>query len=471
MSDRPHGSGDDGGAPPAAWLAGLDESSGPDDSAGTGPVVEAYGTGGLRSLLGRFSWSVVGESVNLVGTLLLFMVVAGQLGADGYGALQTVVAIAVIAGPLATFGANWQLIRRGVVADDFSGEVNRAVSIATLGTSGVAMGLVLGFVLMPSAYSDLSRPTIALILLAQMPAFWLAELAATAAVARSDLRLAAQTRIATIGARLGALGLFVVAGGGGVDTWAWYFAVGNLAGAVAAHGLLARSLGRWPQLVVPRRGDLVTGFPYGIGSTTEGILAASDRPLLSRYEPYATTGFYAAGYRVVNLGFVPMMAFFKAQDRRFFRQGAAGSAASHQASMTMAMHVLVVTIPVSVALWLLAPAFDLVVALFADDGGAQTWAEAESVIRLLALLPVIKGFQFSFGNGLTAAGNQMTRLVLTGIAATGNVVGNVIFIPRGSWEAAAVTTLVGEVTLAIALAIASHWHARRGQVVPVNRST
>ena len=426
----------------------LDESPAGGQGAPTQATpTEEYGTGGLRALAGRVSWALVAETVNLVGTAILFLLLAQRLDPEGYGVLQAVVSVALIGGPLATFGANWQLIRRAVVSDDPAVEAGRAISTALIGTTVVAALLTALALMVPGALPDISRVTIALVLVAQMPAYWLVELALTSAVARADLRAAAQIRVAATVLRVLALVAFVLAGSRSVDTWAWYFAIGNLAAAGAALAMLTRSLGRRPRLELPPVREFTTGFPYGLGNTTEGFLSASDRPLLQQYGHVAATGLYGAGYRLVTLGMIPLLALLKAQDRRFFRQGAMGSAASHRAALAMAAHGLAATVPVAIGLWIAAPLLPLVL--------GSAWDETTDIIRLLAVLPVIKGFQYSFGNALTAAGNQQTRMWLTGAAAVGNLLGNLRFIPSGSWRAAVATTLVAEVALALALAVAS----------------
>lgn len=416
------------------------------------PTNESYETGGARALAGRTSWAIVAELANLLAVALVFKVLSDQLSTADYGALGAILAIALIAGPLATFGANWMLIRRAVISTDVRHEMGRAIAISGIGTVGTAVALSVVFVAVPSFLGDISRVTIVLILLAQMPLYWLLELASTAAVALADLKLAAQMRVVGAGIRLWALVAFLLADGSSVDTWAWYFAAGNLVAAVAAHLQLAQALGGPPRLHRPGVGEFVTGFPYGAGNTTEGFLAASDKPLLSQSGFRGEDGIYAAGYRIVSLGFVPLMALLRAQDRRFFRQGAVGSAASHRAGAKMSFHGLAATVPVSAALWIGAPYLDLVI--------NDAFEEAELVIRFLAILPVIKGFQFSFGNALTAAGNQQARLWLTGVAALANFGGNLWLIPTRGWRGAATTTLVAEVGLAIGLVIASMFHAR-----------
>lgn len=425
------------------------------DSTETGaqPVDESFGTGGLRSLLDRAGWALVAEVANLVVTAVVFKILLDFLDPGEYGGLQAVIGIAAIIGPLSTFGANWLLIRRGVVSPDLRADLGRAVNIAAIGTLGVSAMVVAVLAALPGVLPELSRLTIAVILLAQVVAFWLLELGVTAAVTRADLRLSALCRITAAAFRLLALAAFALGSTHDLARWAWYFAAGNLAAAVAVHLLVARSLGGLPRLSRPARREFTSGFPYGLGNTTESVLAASDKPLMTQYAPRGDDGIYAAGYRIVSLGLLPTMALFKAQDRRFFRQGTLGSAAAHEAGRRMSVLTLPTTVPVAVVLFVAAPYLDLVI--------SDSFEETESVIRFLALLPVIKGFQFSFGNSLTAAGNQKARMWLTGAAALGNVLGNLWLIPIWSWRAAATTTLVAEGALALAFVVASHTFARR----------
>ncbi|MEM7274398.1 MAG: lipopolysaccharide biosynthesis protein [Actinomycetota bacterium] len=412
-----------------------------------------YGTGGLRSLADRFSWAVVAEITNLGAVALVFFVLGRLLTTADYGQFASLVAIAAIVGPLSTFGANWILIRRGVLETDIRAETGRAINTAAIGTSGAVAAVVLLAVAVPGFLGDISRVTMLLVLVGQVVAYWLLELGITSAVAMAELRLAAIGRTVAGVIRILAVLGFLIGPGDGVDAWAWYFVIGQAVAALAVHLIVARSFGGPPRLSRTPLREFRSGFPYGLGNTTESFLAASDRPLLTQYGFAGQDGIYGAGYRVVSLGFTPMMALLKAQDRRFFRHGAGGSAAAHQAGLKMMVHGLVATVPVTIALFLTAPLLSVVL--------GDRWAEAETVIRALALLPFIKGFQFSFGNALTAAGNQQARMWLTGLAAVGNLIGNVILIPSRGWQAAAVTTLVAEVALAIGFWAASDHYARR----------
>ena len=90
------------------------------------PEPEGYGTGGLRSLLDRMSWAVVAEVTNLAAVALVFKILSDLLTTADYGEFTGVVAIATIVGPLSTFGANWVLIRRGVLRDDLRAETGQS---------------------------------------------------------------------------------------------------------------------------------------------------------------------------------------------------------------------------------------------------------------------------------------------------------------------------------------------------------
>jgi O-antigen/teichoic acid export membrane protein len=399
-----------------------------------------------------------------MSVMLIFKVLSDRLTTEAYGVLQGALAVALIAGPLSTFGANWTVTRRGVLVSDLRVELGRAISLAGVGT---AIGAALMVAVVPVFLPEVPLGVLIPVMVAQMPLFWISELALTAAVAQAKLKLTAKLRLVSGVIRIGALLAWVLyessaAPPGDVltsenvyqslRTWVWFFLVGNLVSAVVLHTVLAKSLGGWPRLRRPEVKEFREGAPYGVGNTTEGFLSYLDRLVLVGYSE-AQNGIYSAGYRIITLGLVPMTALLKAQDRRFFRQGAKGPLAMHTAAKSMALHSLLATVPVAIGLAALSPLMTVVIS---DD-----FAEAESVIRWLAILPIIKGFQFSFGNALSGGGHQTSRVVLTATVAVANLVANIVTVPLFGWQAAAVTTLIGEALLALGLATVSRNRAQQ----------
>ncbi len=399
----------------------------------------------MARLATRFGWSLVIEVLNLFTSAFIFIVLAQYISLEDYGRLGGLTAVAAIVGPIATFGSVWRLLRNIVVTKEPTRDLGLALSVTTIGTS---VAILLVTAVAPAVVPEISRTTVAIYLLGQLTAFWLVELAITYTVALGQIRLGALIRIAASVMRFVGLGIFILLDERNLANWAIVTAVSGAGAAVAAHGVLALRTRSFPIPCWPRTNDYREGLTYAFGSTTEGFLAASDRPILLHYRYDAAAGFYAAGYRLVSLGFIPLMALLKANDRPLFKAGALGIGPAMKTGRHIAKLATAVTTVVSVALFFGAPLMAKVL--------PSSFAESADVVRLLAPLPMIKGIQFSFGNVLTAAGFQSQRLRLTVVATVVNLVGNLIFIPDGSWTAAAGTTLGAETLLAILVYLACH---------------
>ncbi len=435
--------------------------------------IENYGVGSGRSLAGRVSWALVAEIANAVIALAMFFVLYFvTIGTVGYGTFAAVIAIAAIVGPVSSFGANWLLIKEAVVSNDIRSDLGRAIARSTVGNVSAVIVVTLVFLAIPGWFDTTNRVTIFLLLIGQVPAYFMIELAVTACVAQAKLKLGAQLRLISSGIRLLALIAFAVSSTRSLDAWAWYFAGSGMVSALVLHGVLASINGGLPRLPVPSVKDLAYGFPYGLGNTTEGLLNQSDKPILEQNKEQAiagspefeASGDYSAGYRIMSLGLIPLQALLRAQDRRFFRQGAGGSASTHIAASKMSVLALGATVPVTVVLataaWFVPPMLSLL-PIGADLVTEEKLSVPLTVVRYVSVVPILKGFQFSFGNSLTAAGNQTSRMLVTALAVLGNLSLNLRYIPEGSWRAAAATTIGAEIFLAIALAAASWYYARK----------
>lgn len=389
----------------------------------------------------RFLWSLTNETVGLATSALLFLALTRYFDPSTYGRLGAVLAVATIATPFATCGSGWLLLKRAVVTDDIRSVVGTAVSVTLVGAIAVTAALA---VVRPVVLPAVDASPFVLILIGQLVFFPAGELAVGTAIATGDLRRAATTRLASSAVRIAGLVAFIAAGPYTLTSWAWYLAVSAAGASLVAHAMMTRPIGGWPPLSIPALSEFRTGLPYAAGTSTEGFLAASDRPLLLRYGYASEAGVYAAGYRLATLGFVPLMALIRASDRSIFDAGAAGLRSGLRRGRAVTVRAIALSAVVSAVLFLSAPvAIEL---LLGDE-----YAETAQVIRWLAPLPVIKALQFPVGNVLIASGHQVARLLVTVGATALNLVLNLILIPGGGWEAAAITTLVAETSLAAGL--------------------
>ncbi len=414
----------------------------------------AAGSG--REQAHRFAWSLVNEVVGLLTSAVLFLALTQFFEPDTYGVLGGLMAVASIGAPIATFGSAWLLLKRVVVSTDPNKDFDLAFSVAFFGTVATT---IVAVALQPLVLPGIDRSLVALTLGGQLVGLSLAEYAIQYAVALGQLRLAAEIRIANATVRLGGLGFFVAFQDKTLSAWCWNLLIFGLLGTAVAHLVLMRHTRTIVRLRTTPFEEYRSGIAYAFGSTAEGFLSASDRPILLRYGHDAGAGFYAAGYRIASLALVPLMALIRANDKVMFEAGSHGVSTGIAQGRRVTLQALALSIGVSLGL--------LVTAGFAVDLVLPSeYAETAEVIRLLCVLPAIKALQFPIGNVLTASGHQVARLWLTVVATIVNLVLNLILIPSGNWQAAALTTIIAETLLAASLwiyaVVVSRWERRAG---------
>ncbi len=407
-----------------------------------------------RSLV-RFGWSLLIEVPHLIAGFVTFSTLVLLLDPTQYGQVGTLVAIAAIVGPIATFGASWRMLQRVVTSSTPKQDLSLAVSVTLLGTltGSVLVALLTPYVLRGA----IGWTTVLLFLIGQVSCLWLLELAIIYTVGVGRLALGAAIRLTSTAIRIGAVIVFALGSDHSVRSWVWHLCLSMLLSSAVGYLLLQlKTTGslRWR---TPSFAEFTDGVPYSLGSTTESFLAASDRPILQRAGWSAATGTYAAGYRIVTLAFIPLIALLKAQDRRMFAAGSEGIRPAYLAGKRVAKSAGFLMAVVSVLMFVSSPILESVLISVRPE-----YRDTASVVRWLAALPLIKAIQFSFGNVLTAAKAQTSRVKLTMAATAANFVGNVAFIPSGSWKAAVGTTLVAEAVLAMLL-----WRACRKLVQAV----
>lgn len=392
----------------------------------------------------RFGLSLLIEVPRFVAGFVTFSFLVLLLDPALYGQVGTMVAIAAIVGPIATFGASWRMLQRIVGSAAPKADLSLAASVTVVGTlaGSVFVALVAPYLLR----GTVDGTTVLIFLVGQVSCLWLLELTIVYTVGIGRLALGAVIRMTSTVIRIATVIVFAVGSDHSVRSWVWHLTISMAASTVSAYVLLQRNSEgrvRWRQ---PSLAEFGEGIPYSLGSTTESFLAASDRPIMQRSGWEVATGTYAAGYRIITLAFVPLIALLKAHDRRVFTAGLDGIRPAYLAGKRVAKTATLLMLGVSVLVFLGATLLESILVSVRPE-----YEETASVVRWLAVLPLVKAIQFSFGNVLTASREQTSRVKLTMAATVVNIVGNVAFIPSGSWKAAVGTTLVAEAILAASL--------------------
>lgn len=426
-----------------------DTTGSSDDATSADPSADrsGWGTlGRLRSsrLVGESGWGVAIEVATLFGTVLSFTLLGRSLGAAGYGGYASLYAIV---GPLVTLAAS------GIVLAILQHVVRERESVSDTARSCLSLSIGLGLILtvIGSAVAGwvvdgLTWIAIVSILLTEFVAAPLVQVAASTVQAATGFAESAKIRLQFLLARIVVLVVL--------------FASDRLT--VAALGVtmlvVAFVLGVWSLAAVGRRYGFTflpgpvrlrhfrTNVLHSVAISAAALNADGDKLVLAANKLVVDTGLYAAAYRVVSFGLIPVSALVQATHARFLEheEGVAGQhlRRSIQYGRVGALYGLFA----GAAMFLAAP---LLTVLMGDE-----FEGSITMVRWLAPVLFMRAAGIFAINGLMG----LNRLTLR----TGIIVANALFslalyivlIPRLGWEGAAIGTLISE-----ALTAGSSWVA------------
>lgn len=375
----------------------------------------------------------------MVGTVLSFTFLGRSLGPEGYGGYASLYAIV---GPLVTLAAS------GVTLALLQHVVRDKEDLATTARSCLTLSLVLGSLLtvvgVIAAHfivKEVAIVAIVAILATEFVTMPLVHLAATTVQSVSGFSASAPLRLIVLGARIvvltvlyftatltiASLGLsmLVVSGlAGGYFLWK----VGRRydfpyrPGAVKVHHL---------------RSNLV----YSGGISADALGNEGDKLVLASNGFVVQTGLYAAAYRIVQFGLVPVGSVIQATHARFLQhdEGVRGQHL-HRAlryGAVGAAYGVVFAIGIS----LVAPLLPIVL--------GDEFEESVTIVRWLSPIVLLRAVGSCSINGLMGLGKVGLRTILLATNAAFAMVLYIVLIPSMGWKGAAVGTLVGEVVSVI----------------------
>lgn len=172
-----------------------------------------------------------------------------------------------------------------------------------------------------------------------------------------------------------------------------------------------------------------------------------DKIALSAFNLPVDAGLYAAAYRVVLLGALPLRVIGQAAFHRFLPEGEGDTPGYHlrrSAKLTMFMFSisLVVASVFYFFIYVATPVLDLLI--------KERFAEAKDIIPWLVLFIPLLAISGTPANGLLGLGRTRERAGLYLSSALVSVVLYALLIPGRGWEGAVAATLISETYLAIA---------------------
>jgi O-antigen/teichoic acid export membrane protein len=190
-------------------------------------------------------------------------------------------------------------------------------------------------------------------------------------------------------------------------------------------------------------GDLGQGLYFAISESASTINANIDKTMLVSLSTAEAAGLYAAAYRVIDVGSVPIFSVLGASYAKFFQHGLSGIKGSLGFAKRLLPGIALYGIVAAIGLWLVAPFVPLIL--------GEEYKNAVGTLRWLAPVPFYIGVQYMAADALTGAGFQRSRSIIQVSAAILNVGLNIILIPLYSWKGAIWATLSSETFKLIAL--------------------
>ncbi len=405
---------------------------------------------GIHGLGRRTIWSSVVEVLQLVSSVLVFLILAKFMTTEEYGAMGAVLAIVAPAVGLSNMGAHALLVKRVAQGEDVRQSFKQAISV---GLGGPALGSVAMIALQPVLLPSVDFWVVALIMVGQLNFYWATEMTVFLGTALRRLREAAEIRLVSTVLRFGSLAWFALFTGRTLFDWALVSFVTFGLGCLFAFFHVWRRFGVTPSLRHGSMADLKAGFPFSVSSVTESIVDVSDRPLLERYGHTVDAGIYTLGGRIVQFGYLPIRILLRATDADMFGAAKEGTTGALKVARRLLLPGLAIGAAAGVGFWLTAPLVPLLV--------GRKYDAAVSTIRYLAFMPAIRAVQYIFGNSLSASGRQVTRLWATIGAGVVNLGLNLVLLVNGTWRTAVYTTYASEIMLTTTLVWVAFHHERR----------
>ncbi|PTX53730.1 O-antigen/teichoic acid export membrane protein [Melghirimyces profundicolus] len=380
-----------------------------------------------------------------------FVIIARALGSEGYGSFVGVAALVAILAPYASLGTG-NLIIKHVSRDPgvFRRYWGNALAMTLfLGGGLVVLVLVVSRFLLPSAVPTTLIVTVSLsdIVFARM-----LDVSSQAFQGFQRMERVALLQVLFSISRLGAaLGLLFIGGSNSPEEWGWLYLLSTAVSALIAMFLVCKELG-FPGLDLSSlRSEVKEGFYFAVSLSAQGIHNDIDKTMLARLSTLQAAGIYAAAYRIIDVAFAPARSLIYASYARFFQHGANGINGSFNYAKKL--------LPIAGGYGLFAGCVLFVTAPILPYVLGDDYRVAVEAIRWLALIPLIRVFQYFGANVLTGAGYQGIRSLMQVSVAVFNGIINLYLIPAYSWQGAAVASLVSDGLLALVV-WGAVWHYR-----------
>jgi len=385
------------------------------------------------------AWAVILELATVVGMVVSFALLGRTLGPSGYGGYASLYAVISPLVTLAASGVTLALLEHAIRYDEPLDQTARSCMSLSLGLGAVLCGV--GWLISSFVVESLTQVAIISILLTEFITIPLIYIAAGTVQSGANFAGAARIRLAMVGTRL-----VVVISLFALDT----LTVASLglthlvATAILAAFVLARVGHRFSFVFSPGRvhlRHLKTNLVYSSAISAFAVQNDGDKAVLAANGYARDTGLYAAAYRIVLLGMVPVSALTQVTHRRFLIREDGVRGHHLRLAIRFGGSLAVYGLILAVGLIIAAPLLPLVI--------GSDFEESIQMVRWLSPLVLLRALSMFALNGLMGLGRTKLRTLLISIIAAIGMLLYLALIPSYGWKGAVAGTLASEVILVV----------------------
>jgi len=394
---------------------------------------------------------MTGQGISLVVQAVYFVLLARLLGSTEYGIFAGASALGFIVSPYCDLGSGMLFLRYVSPAHEKFGEFWGNILISNFGAGGLMVILCV----VTTHWTLGSVPALLVLLTAVSNCIGLPISTCAGQVFQTfeKMRYTALLNFTQNGLRLVlAACMIVLLRRATALQWGWAALGVSIVGIVASIMMVHQKCGPPKFSFRLWYRTIQEGFGFSFAGSTSSVYNDLDKAMLSHYGMNSANGIYSVAYRVVNIASAPSFAIYSAAYPTFFRKGLNGIRATVAYGWKTLKHVLVVSAPVCLGAFFLAP----LLPRFAGPG----FNEAANALRWLCIIPLFRSFHIAAGYAMTSAGYQRFRTASQFGAAAFNWMTNIYLIPRYSWRGAALSSLATDGGLAISNWLILLWLVR-----------
>ena len=405
-------------------------------------------------------WAGALDALAVVAAITSFLLFQLALPIEAYGAFAGLYGLATTFSAITYSGPGLALLQRrfrfNQSLDEIQASFLSLAAIAGLASTVVAIGLAMLVI-------DLSFVEILLVTASELFAnsiilvcTWLVQVAAGYPAMIRIRMLAVLLKLVAVP------GLYLTGSLTIRNLGAAYLVLYTLFGLWLLYGHLPR-LGYTIRFRRPPADAVRSSAVFAVPLAASQIQLDGDKVALNAFNLPADAGLYAAAYRVVLLGSLPLRVIRQAAFHRFLPQGEPGHPGQHLRRTARLTAVLVaiaaaVTVALYGVLYLATPLLDLLI--------QEDYAAAKEIVPWLVLFIPLQALSGAPTNGLLGLGRDRERAMVYLSSALLSAILYVALIPGMGWRGAVAATLIGEAYLAAASWAAMIHYQRRADRLP-----